>query len=262
MFVAQLHLVTGEVRRALQRLLQRQDEHFPLELAHHVDHGVVLDDAAFVDDGDVAAEALRLVKVVGSEDDSHAVFIDPGHEVPHGSADLDVHPGGGFIQNQQPGLVDQRPGDHQAALHAAGQRSGQFVAAVPEVQGLQVFLRPPLGLGARNAVIAGLVDQNVPALLEHVDVDFLGNHADAGLGGLPLAVQVVTEYRYVAGGLVDQRGDDSDGGGLARAIGTQQREKVALPHGQVDAPKRFDAARIRLAKLSQLKRVQVPNLPL
>jgi hypothetical protein len=65
------------------------------------------------------------------------------HERPHRAADLDVHAGGGLVEDQQPRLVHQRARDHQPALHAAREVARDVVALVPEVQLAQVFLRAP-----------------------------------------------------------------------------------------------------------------------
>ena len=58
-----------------------------------VTHAGVLHDLAVVDDGDVAAELLRLFQVVGGEDDADAFLVEFGEEAPHRTTQLDVDPG-------------------------------------------------------------------------------------------------------------------------------------------------------------------------
>ena len=109
-------------------------------LRSSVAHAVALDDAAVIDDGDVAAEALRLFQIVRGQDDGGALLVDLAQELPHRAADFDVHAGRGLVQDQQPRLVHQRARDHQPPLHAAGQRARHALALVPQLQLLQVFL--------------------------------------------------------------------------------------------------------------------------
>src|SRR5690606_40415895 len=98
----------------------------------------VLDDGALVDDRDVAAQLLGLFQVMGGEDDGHPLAVELGDEVPHRAAQLDVDAGGGLVEDQQARLVDQRAGDHQAALHAAGEHARGHVALVPQAELVQV----------------------------------------------------------------------------------------------------------------------------
>ena len=62
-------------------------------------------------------------------------------------------------------------------------------------------------------------------------------------------VDVVAEDLDLAAGLVDQRGDDADRGGLAGAVRPQQREEIALLHVQIDALEGLDAVLVGLGEL-------------
>ena len=53
-----------------------------VSLRDHARHRVVLDDAAAVDDRDVAAEALRLLEVMRGQDDRRAALVDLAQECP------------------------------------------------------------------------------------------------------------------------------------------------------------------------------------
>ena len=54
-----------------------------------------------------------------------------------------------------------------------------------------------------------------------------------------------------AAGLVDQRGGDADGRGLAGAVRPQQREKIALLDLEVDGFERFDAVFVDFGELAK-----------
>jgi hypothetical protein len=59
---------------------------------------------------------------VRGEHQRHAALLEPEQALPHQVAGLRVEAGGGLVEQHQVRLVHQRPGDRQAALHAARQR--------------------------------------------------------------------------------------------------------------------------------------------
>src|SRR5213082_3386807 len=240
--------VTLQARRGGKWLAYVQHEGLDVQPAQQTAHAITLHDASAVDDGDVAAQALGFLQIVRGENDGGAAIVDLAQELPHRAADLDVDPGGGLIENQQPRLVHQRACDHQAALHAAGQAARHAPAPLPQLQLLEVLLGALARYRARDAVEARLVDHDGVRGLEHVEVQFLRHDADAGLGRLQLVVDVVAEDARLAGGLVDERGDDPDERGLAGAVGSEQREEVAPLDLEVDALERLHAVSVGLGQ--------------
>ena len=81
-----------------------------------------------------------------------------------------------------------------------------------------------------------------------VEIDFLRHDADAGLGGLELPIDVVAEHVGRAGALVDERGDDADERRLAGAVGSEQREEIALLDIEIDAFERLDTVLVGLGE--------------
>ena len=74
-------------------------------------------------------------------------------------------------------------------------RAGDRVAPVPQLQLLQIFLRPLLAPArARNAVKTRLVHDDGVQGLEQVEIDLLRHDADAGLCRFELAIDVVPEH--------------------------------------------------------------------
>ena len=74
MIVGRARREPGELRSgALRGVAQVEHEHFGLQLAQHVGHAVALDDVAAFDDGDVAAQVLRLFEIVRRQDDGGAL---------------------------------------------------------------------------------------------------------------------------------------------------------------------------------------------
>jgi hypothetical protein len=169
-------------------------EHFLVQAPQEVAHGAVLDDLTVIDDGDVAAQGLGFLEVMRGEDDRRALRVETGQELPHAAAHLDIHAGGRLIEDQQARLVDQGAGNHQAPLHAAGQGPGRVVALVPQTQFAQVLLGALAGQFRWQAVVAGLVGDDIEHLLEQVEVELLRHDADEFLGTGEVRIDIHTVH--------------------------------------------------------------------
>src|SRR4029077_20805816 len=123
-----------------------------------------------------------------------------------------------------------------------------LVALVVQLQQRQVLLGALARQLPRNSVEAGLVHQDGLRRLELVEIDFLRHDANAGLGGLQLAVEIVAEHADGAAGLVDQRGQDAYQGGLAGAVRSEQCEEVSLLHVEIDTLESLDTILVGLDK--------------
>ncbi len=234
-----------------------EQEAFHVQLGEQAAHRPLLDDGAMVDDRQVAAEAFRLFQVMRGQDDGGAGGVDVLQGLPHAAADLDVHAGGGFVQDQQPGPGHHGAGDHQAPLHAAGQRAAHHLRLLPQLGALEFLFRPHQRLGARHPVEAGVVDQDVDRLLEHVEVDFLRHQADQAQGVVAVARQVDAEHLDLAAALVHQRTDDADQGRLAGAVGAEQGEEITGRDLQRHALQGLHAVVVDLAEIGNGERGRV-----
>ncbi|MNH13041.1 hypothetical protein D3C79_726000 [compost metagenome] len=187
-----------------------------------------------VDDADVAAQLLSLFQVMGGEDDGDALLVQLGQKTPHRAAQFDIHTRRRLVEDQQARLMDQRPGNHQAPLHAARQRTRRHIALVPQTELGQILLGTLLGHLGRDAVVTGLGHNDVEGFFELVEVEFLRHHANAALERRRLAIEVIAKDAHRAAGLVDQGRENANGGGLAGAVGAEQGEKVTFGDIQVD----------------------------
>ena len=119
-----LAIVGGEHDRALAgnggatRLVRRVD----------------VDDAAVFDDGDAVAEALGFFHQMRGEEDGFAAVADAADEVPDGAAGLRVEAGGELVEEDDFRIVDEREGDEEALLLAAGEIHEPGVALVGEAE--------------------------------------------------------------------------------------------------------------------------------
>ncbi len=116
--------------RGLQRSgLDRRSADLVLERVR----GALGDDLARVDDPDPVGERVRLLEVLGGEEDGHALVArKPRDLVPERRSALDVQPGGRLVEEQQPGLVDQRQREVESAAHAARVAAHLAVGGVGE----------------------------------------------------------------------------------------------------------------------------------
>ena len=113
------------------------------------------DHPAVVDDAQTVAKPLGLFHGVGGEKNGHALALEVQEPVPQGVARLGVQAGGGFVEDEQVRPVDDGPGQHEPAGHAAGEFL--VLKALFAFQGEkgQQLLGPELGLGPGDAEIAG-----------------------------------------------------------------------------------------------------------
>ena len=112
------------------------------------------DDPPAVHDHQPVAELLGLVHVVRGEHQRDALLLEPEQPLPHEVAGLRVEAGGRLVEQQQLGLVDQRPGDGEPSLHAAGERIDLAVGPVGELHEVEQLggARPgPPARGCRSS---------------------------------------------------------------------------------------------------------------
>lgn len=85
---------------------------------------------------------------------------------------------------------------------------------------------------------------------ELAEIELLGHHTKTALEGIRIPVKVVAEHADRAAAFIHQRGNDADGGGLARTIGAEQREEIALGHFQIDAIEGLEAIGVGFGQLT------------
>ena len=132
------------------------------------------DDLALVDEGDPVAELLRLLQVVGGEQDRRPLLVDPLDVVPELEPQLDVDAGGRLVEDQQARPVHHRPGQDQPPFHPAREGAGAFVALLGQREGLQQLLGALAALALRHPEVAGVVVERLLDGQEPVEVGSCG----------------------------------------------------------------------------------------
>ena len=102
----------------------------PHELGRRAD----VDDASVVEDGHAVAQPLGLLHEMRRQKDGLAALADAAHQIPDRPPRLRVEPCRQLVEEDQLGVVDEREGDEQALLLAAGQRHEPGVPLVAQAE--------------------------------------------------------------------------------------------------------------------------------
>ena len=212
------------------------------------------DDAAPVQHGDAVGELVGLLQVLRGQQDGHAVGDQLPDKLPRRVAAARVQAGRGLVEEDQPWPPHQRHRDVEAALHAAGVGGRGPRRRVGEVEQIKQPGGPRPSLGRRDVQQAAHEEQVLLAGEPVVDRGELPGDPDGGAYRPGLAAHVVPHDAGRAGVRRDQGGQDLHRGGLARAIGPEQREDLTLPDAEVD-PVQDDLVAVGLAQAVRGDRV-------
>ena len=171
--------------RRVQRALRRHHDVARVQTAQQLRRRLAGHDLAPVHDGDGVAQLLRLLQIVGGQQDGHALGIDAADVFPELATQFDVHPGGRLVQDQDRRIVDQGLGHHQPPLHAARQGPDIGMGLVRQAERGQQFVAAALVGG--HAIEAGLDLQRLARGEEDVGDDLLRHDAQGGAGVARLA---------------------------------------------------------------------------
>src|SRR5690606_1947176 len=109
--------------------------------------------ASAVEDQEARADILDLTQQVRTEDDALAAVAQLQQQLLDLPGGDGVHAAGWLIEDQQVGIIDQRLGEPDAALHAAGVLADGAVLGAAQAQHLQQHGAAPA------ALVAGQVEE-------------------------------------------------------------------------------------------------------
>ena len=211
--------------------------HLELDAVRALDHRLQLgrcsdrDDLAAVDDRDAIAQRLRLVHIMrGERNCEPGLAPQPLEQVPHGAPALRVKSDGRLVEEQYFRRMNQPARDLQPPAHPTRVGLHEIVGALSQAHQVDKMLRP-LAPQAPGEIVEPAIDVDVlpPGEVE-VGGQRLRNHADrlAHASGLTRDVEAGDES--LARGRHDQRRQHPAERGLARAVGSEQAEKLATPN--------------------------------
>ena len=114
--------------------------------------GAPRDDLAVVDDRDGVGQLVRLLQVLGGQQQRGAFAHQAPDDVPHAQPAARVETGRRLVEEQQPRPPDERAAQVEASAHATGVGLDDPVSGVHQVELLQQLVGPLARLGARQLV--------------------------------------------------------------------------------------------------------------
>jgi len=210
------------------------------------DHGLELrrrslgDDLPVVDDGDAVA-VLRFLHIVGRHEDRD-LFALPQlrDELPDGVPRLRVQADGRLVQEQHARIVEEPPGDLKSPLHAAGEIFNEVVLAVRELDDFEHLVDPFVGQRPVEVVEIGVELEVLVCREPGVEGRVLKDDADGGPDLVGVLGTVVSRDRGGAGRCRQERAEDVDRRGLARAVRSEKPEDLAFIYGEGDVVDGFE----------------------
>ena len=194
------------------------------------------------DDDDAVGEGGRLLQVVGGEQDGAAAAGLGAHRLPEGDPGADVHAGGGLVHHEEVGVRQQSKGQAQAlalasraAAHFAGEELSKTCLVDDVVEPGSVRDAVAVPGSHRGHDPQGLPDGEVVQKTAVLEDDTNATCLDRMVGG---GSQKLDRPGVGPG----QPQDHVEGGGLARAIGTQEGDHLSGPDGQVEVVDGDEAA--------------------
>ena len=188
------------------------------------------DDAALVDDGHAVAELLGLLDVVGGEQDGALLAAEVLHQLVNLQARLRIEAGRRLVEEQHLRIVEEREGQRQALLLAAGKLRIQRLALFPELQALEELAAVDGARVEAREKVHGLADLHLVLEPRGLEAD-----ADAVLHLAGLHLRIEAEHRHPAAGARAKPLEDFDRGGFSGAVRPEQSEHFAGAHVEVDA---------------------------
>ena len=196
-----------------------------------VESALGLDAAAVIDD-DSVAEVLDIGEEVGGTADGLAAAGEGDDEVLDLATAEWVEACGGFVEDDEVGIVDQGLSDADAALHALGELADGAGTGLTEADHLDELFGALAPFGGVELEQGSEEVERLAGVEVAVEVGLLGEVADAGLdtdvaGGL-------IEDSDGPLGWVEEAEHHLDGRGFSGAVGSEQTEDLAATDLEVD----------------------------
>ena len=216
----------------------RELDHVPADPALQFLRGPGGDDQAAVENHDLVRQLVRLVEVLGSEQQRRPAGGQRPDDVPHAQPRPRVQARSRLVEEQHLGMPDETRGQVQAALHPAGEVLGGPVGRIEQVELLQQLVGP--AAGTRPAQVIQPPDdlKVLPAGQLLLDGRRLPGQADRPADGGGLPHHVVAFHHCPAAVREQQRRQDAHRGRLAGTVRAEHAEHGPAGHRQVDAPQR------------------------
>ena len=218
------------------------------------------DDVAAVDDPDPVGEHVRLLQVLGGEEDGHALaFGEPCDLTPERAAALGIKAGCRLVEEERGRLVDERERQVEPALHSARVALDLAVGGARQPDALEKLLAAALSLLAREAMQGSLESQVLAAGQKGVECGLLQGGADRRAHLRALLDDVESRHARGARGGWQERRQHVHRGRLPRAVRAEEAEDLPGRDAQVDPVHGLDPALVLARQLLGLDAVFIPH---
>ena len=180
-------------------------------------------------------EPFRFIHVVGRQNDPQTFGAQAVDQLPHGDPGVWIQAGGGFIEKDQPWLMNHGARDHEAALEATGKRLRLVVGVWLKAESLDQLIDPPGQVRVGRAIVAPGLDKVAPHRELAVVGIVLGANPERATGLVPFGKEVVPGDADRPGIGPEKPVAHAQGRRLAGTVWPQEAHDLAGPAGQIDA---------------------------
>ena len=170
-----------------------------------------------MDDADGVADLLHLFEEVGAEEDGDVAGLEVEDEVADLTRAEGVNPGGGFVEDEQAGGLDEGLGEADALQHPLGVTGEAASARFGEGGEFEEFFNAFGELGALHPAEFAVEFEGLASGEVFVEVGVLGEVADV-FAGVGFEGVFAKDFASAAGGCEEAK-ESLHGGGFARAVG-------------------------------------------
>ena len=184
--------------------------------------------AAVVHDPDAMRELLSLFHVVGGIEDRHPLAVEAPDPVEDGPPALRIDAHRGFVQDEEARLVQERRADVDPTLHATRIVLEAFLLPIDEIDEFEDGIDAAGQLGPSKPVHLAPEIEVLAGGEVRVERYVLGHDSKQALDRGRVLKDRVPTHPCVAPGGSQETGKDGDGGGLSRAVRSQQAVDLTL----------------------------------
>jgi hypothetical protein len=201
------------------------------------------DDLAPVDDPDPVGELLGLLEVLGGEEDGDPLVArEMRNLIPERGPALDVEAGGRLVEEQNPGPVQEREREIEAALHPARVADDLAIGRLAQADALDQLVAATPALALRDPVQGSLEAHVLARGQLRVERRLLEGGADRVADPGAVGDDVVARDPCASGAGGEESGEDVDGRRLAGAVRAEEAVDRAGRDLEVDSGDGADAA--------------------
>lgn len=203
-----------------------------LGLGEELGGGSLGEDLAVADDAEAVAEVFGLVHHVGGEEDALAgafEFEDGVFDVLGGDG---VEAGGGFVEDDYGGVVDDGAGEGDALFHSGGEAVVGAVGVVGDGEEFECGLDSVFEFGGWEAVEGGEEAEGFAWCEALVEPGGGGEEAEVAADVFGVCADVEAGDFCGSGGGGEDGGEAAEGGGFARSVGAEEAVDLAGECGE------------------------------